>query len=244
MAALAMWFQDMSTGSPVSSTGSSVFTPGQVTALLWILGVIAFGMLVQALVYIVGGLVALKAMKEVKGGVDEVRRDIRSSTDEIKGKLYPLIDSVNHIGKSAEGILADATPKLKEISDHLVATTRIVHASAEKLGDTVGEANAKTQRQVARVDGMVTAALNTTADVVHAVEQGIKVPAQKIAIAVTEARFVAEGVLDKLKELAGGLPFMPRKAQKIPAAPGGYKPPVQRTATTPASVTGPVPLVK
>ena len=246
MAALALWFQDASTAG---------FSSGSEKMIAWSLVVIAIALALQALLYIgigIGALAALKTIKstindvrgEVKGTVGEVRRDLKVELDEIKGKLYPVIDSVTHITATAKNVLADAEPKLKVMTEHLVDTTRVVRDSAEKLGHTVNEANTKTQRQVARVDGMVTTALNTGADVVHAVEQGIKVPAQKIAVAVTEARFVVEGLVDKLKGMASGLPFIQHKAQKIPASPGGYKAPVQRTATTPVAATGPVPLVK
>src|SRR5947209_12847928 len=183
MAALAMWFQDASTGGMSAD------------AQKWIvifLGVIAFSMLVQALVYIGIGIGAMAAIKKVKGTVDEVRRDLKAETVEIKGKLYPVIENVTHITKTAQGVLADVEPKIKVVTDHLVETSRVVRDSAEKIGNTVGDANQKTQRQVARVDGMVTAALDTTTEVVQTIEHGIRVPAQKIAQAATQARFVAE----------------------------------------------------
>ena len=190
MAVLAMWFQDAST------TGMS---SGSEKMMAWSLVVIAAALALQALLWIgigIGALIALKKVKstidevrgELKGTVGDLRRDLKVEVAELKGKLYPVIDSVNDIGNTAKTVLADAEPKIKIISEHLVETSRVVRDSAEKLGQTVGDANAKTQRQVARVDGMVTAALNTTNDVVHAIEHGIKVPAQKIALAATEAR--------------------------------------------------------
>lgn len=260
MAVLAMWFQDAAT------TG---FSSSSEKMIAWSLVIIAVALALQALFYMgigIGALIALKKVQttidtvrgELKGTVGEVTRDLKVEVAEIKSKLYPVIDNVNHISNTAKNVLADAEPKLKVITEHLTETSRVVRDSAEKLGQTVGDANSKTQRQVARVDGMVTAALNTTADVVHAIEHGIKVPAQKIAVAATEARFVAEGLLDKLKGMASSLPFMQSKpANKIPTGPGGYRAPVQRTTvypatsatsatpmSTPPSATGAVPLVK
>jgi methyl-accepting chemotaxis protein len=242
MAALALWMQE-------TSTGVGGFSPDAEKWIVVFLGLIAFSMLVQALVYIVGGLVAMKVFKDLKGTVDEARRDLKASTEEIKGRMYPLVDGLMHAGKTAQGLIDDTVPKIKIASDHLVETSRIVRDSAEKLAHTVTEVNQKTQRQAARVDGMVTAALDTTAEVVATVEHGIKVPAQKIAQMAVQARFVAEGVFDRVKSLAAGLPFM---QQRTPA-PGSGTPrgPVARpagtppvTATTPAGATGAVPLVK
>lgn len=256
MAVLAIWFQDAAPAAGMSS--------GTETMIAWSLVVIAAAMALQALLWIGVGIGALIAIKKVKSSVDDVRNDIKGHAEEIKGKIYPVIDTVTHIGHNAQAILADATPKIKTATEHLVETSRVVRESAEKfsgtlrdsadkISHTVGDANLKTQRQVARVDGMVTAVLDTTAEVVQTIEHGIKVPAQKIAQAATQARVIAEGVLDRVKAMAGGLPFLqhkgpsPSAAPRTPVSPGlarSYTPPPTRGATTPASATGSIPLVK
>jgi methyl-accepting chemotaxis protein len=246
MIALAMWFQD---AAPVGFSNDSE------KMIAWSLVVIAIALALQALLYIGIGIGALAAIKKVKGTVDEVRhdlkgtiadvrRELKAEADEIKGKLYPVIESVTHISKTTQSVLTDAEPKIKIVTDHLVETSRVVRVSAEKLSQTVGDANQKTQRQVARVDGMVTAALDTTAEVVHTIEHGIKVPAQKVAQAATQARFVAEGLMDKIKAIAGGLPFLQSRRPAPSAATRSYPPPRPRNATTPAAATGSVPLIK
>ncbi|GAC1415161.1 MAG: hypothetical protein NVSMB62_02270 [Acidobacteriaceae bacterium] len=248
MTALAMWFQDATT----STGGVSAETEKYIVIFL---GLIAFSMVVQALVYIAAGIVAMKAMKaadntvqEVKGAIAEVRRDLKTSTDEIKAKVYPVIESMTHLGKTAQGILDEATPKLRLVSDHIVETSRVVRDSAVKFQGTAADVNHKTQRQVARVDGMVTAALDTTAEVVATIEHGIKVPAQKIASAAVQARHVVEGVLERVKTLTAGLPFLQGKGP-APARPRPYPAstapaPPRPTGNTPASATGRVPLVR
>lgn len=256
MAALAMWTQD---------TGGAVLSPDTAKWIIICLAVIAFSMLVQALVYIVGGLVALKAIKEVKGTVDEVRKDAKTSIEEIKAKVYPVVDGIMHIGHTAQTMVDEAAPKVKVVTEHLVETSRIVREAANKLGQTadhlshtVTDANQKAQRQVARVDGMVTAALDTTAEVVATVEHGIKVPAQKIAQAATQARFVVEGVFDRLKAMASGLPFVQKSGPKAAArtatpaapvpAPVGPRPPASeppiKLRPAPTHASGSVPIAK
>jgi hypothetical protein len=54
---------------------------------------------------------------------------------------------------------------------------------------------------------MVTAALTTTAEVVEAIGNGIRVPAQKIAAGVTQAKNLIEGLIAKFKEKTAGTPF-------------------------------------
>ncbi len=253
MAVLAMWFQDATTSTGGMSTSTE-------KNLVFFIGIIAVAMALQALVFIAAGIGALVAglkvmkavdgaVKEAKGAVAEVTRKLESATDEVKGKVYPIIESVTHIGKAAQGIVDEATPKIRIVSDHIVDTSRIVRDSAQSFQSTAGDVNTKTQRQVARVDGMVTAALDTTAEIVATVEHGIKVPAQKIATVAGQVRQVAEGLLDRVKTVANGLPFLQGKGPASTSRPKPYPaataPAAPRpTGTTPASATGSIPLVR
>jgi len=57
------------------------------------------------------------------------------------------------------------------------------------------------------VDGMVTAALITTAEVVETIGNGIRVPARKLAVILTQAKIVGEGLLAKVKSMVASSPF-------------------------------------
>ena len=46
-----------------------------------------------------------------------------------------------------------------------------------------------------------------TAEVVDTIANGIRVPAQKIAVMVTQAKYVAEGLLEKVKSMGAKSPF-------------------------------------
>ena len=253
MAALAMWMQE-----------TGMLSPDIARWMVICLAVIAFSMLVQALVYIVGGMAAMKAIKELKSSVDEARSDARASLEEVKAKVYPLVDGIMHIGRTAQTVVDEAAPKVKVATEHLVETSRIVREAAQKLSqtadhlsNTVTDANQKAQRQVARVDGMVTAALDTTAEVVATVEHGIKVPAQKIAQAITQARFVAEGLIERVKKISCEIPFLQPKTPRssgvgatppvtstpVPSRPPTPEPAVKLRAA-PTHVSGSVPIVK
>lgn len=244
MAVLAIWLQDVSAGG---------FSPTEQVWIVVALIGIAAALLIQSLLYVVGGLVALRVITKVKGTVEEARRDMKGTTDEIKAKIYPLVDSLTHAGKTAKDLLDDSAPKIKAVTEHLVETSKTVRDTAEKLGQTVSEANQKTQRQVARVDHMVTSALDTTAEIAATVEHGIKVPAQKIAQVAVQTRYVVEGLLERIKGMASGLPFM---QQHKPSTGPSYKtrgpvaypapPPAPPTtgSHTPPAVTAPVRLVK
>jgi methyl-accepting chemotaxis protein len=191
---LAMWLQE----SDAASTRHLVFI------LVLIIAVAMAGM---AIVLVLFSLKAMKAIKEVT-----------ATADEIKAKVLPLIDEVTAFSKSGREMLQDAAPKVKLMTESLVRTTDtlaetslIAKSAVQKIEITVSDANLRTQRQVARVDGMVTTALNTTSEIVETINHGIRVPAQKIAVMASQARYAVEGLLEKVKSMAAGTPFGAKK---------------------------------
>lgn len=190
---LAMWLQD----SDAADTRRLVFI------LVLIIALAMAGMAVVLVVF------SLKAMKAIK--------DVAAAADQIKSKVLPLLDEVTAFSKSGREMLQDAAPKVKAMTESLVRTTDtlaetslIARTAVQKIEVTVDDANMRTQRQVARVDGMVTTALNTTAEIVETINHGIRVPAQKIAVMATQARYAVEGLLEKVKSMAAGSPFRPK----------------------------------
>ena len=151
-------------------------------------------------------VIGVKAMKTIK--------ELGETATELKGKILPLLDEVMEISKTSRVLLQDAAPKVKAITENLVTasnslaeTSKEARAAMAQIDTTVTDANLRAQRQVARVDGMVTAALTTTAEVVEAIGNGIRVPAQKIAAGVTQAKNLIEGLIAKFKEKTAGTPF-------------------------------------
>ena len=189
---LAMWFQETYT-----------FSSGNAKLLMVFIGVVALSMALQAIVQI---SISLKGFKAIK--------DMAATAEELKQKVLPLIDTSTAVARSAQALLHETTPKVRRITDNLVETSNVlvstgnvVRASVVQIDKTVSDANMRTQRQVARVDGMVTAALTTTAEVMDTVERGIRVPAQKIALMATQTKYVLEGIFAKIKSAAGRSPF-------------------------------------
>ena len=93
---------------------------------------------------------------------------------------------------------------------------------------------------------MVSAALNITAEVVESINHGIRVPAQKIAQAATQAKNVVEGLLERIKGMAGNTPFggqkrqQPKPASAYPSsgAPFRSASPASGSSGTPTTPTG------
>jgi len=190
----AMWLQE----SDVAGTNRLIMI---------FIGLIAIAIVGMAIVLMVISVKALKAVKDLSG-----------TAEEFKIKLLPMLDEVTALSKSGRQMLEDSAPKVKLItenlvkaSDTLVATSNIARTTLQHIDTTVSDANRRTQRQVARVDGMFTAALDTTAEVVETITQGIRVPAQKVAVMATQAKYLAEGLFAKFKSMAANSPFASRK---------------------------------
>jgi methyl-accepting chemotaxis protein len=180
MAMLAMWFQGTDAVSEINSNLLTIF-----------IGLVALAMLVQATALIV---LAAKSVKAIKG--------LAESVDELKQKALPLIDSATEISRSAQSLMTETAPKVRAIADNLLETSDLVRGTAQHFEETLADANLRTQRQVARVDGMVTAALTATVEVVETIGNGICGPAQKIASMAGQAKRFAEGLLAGIKSYA------------------------------------------
>jgi methyl-accepting chemotaxis protein len=199
---LAMWFQDADMANSLH----------QMSTFMGILAISVAAL--TALIMVGGAVLGAKLLKAVN--------KVTNIATELQTKTNPILQEAGVITKHVREVIEDAKPKLATITDHLARTSETVSeaavsakAAVQKVEATVSDANARTQRQVARVDGMVSAALNTTAEVVESINHGIKVPAQKIAQAANQARFVVEGLLDRIKGMAGS-------AQKRPSRPAAY----------------------
>ena len=226
MTFLAMWLEDPDMVKSLHNM--SIF-----------MGILAISVAVIAALVMVGGAVlGASLMKAIS--------KVTSIATELHEKANPVIHEASVISKHAREMIEDAKPKIATITENLAKTSATVSqtaetakATAEKVQQTVVDANTRTQRQVARVDGMVSAALNTTADVVESINHGIRVPAQKIAQAATQARVIVEGVLDRIKGAAASSPFGGRRATPRASSYSGSRPASGGTYSTSGSSSNP-----
>jgi hypothetical protein len=146
-----MWLQE--TGS-LSSANSQLLT--------WFVGMVAVALVVQAIVVVVVAIGAAKATKRAFEIADELRT-----------KIGPLLDTT-------QSVFHDAAPKVKIITENLVETSHIVRSKAREFDATASELNMKARVQAARVDGMVTSVLNTTAEISDTLQRAVKVPVREV----------------------------------------------------------------
>jgi Mg2+/Co2+ transporter CorB len=145
-----MWLQD---------AGS--LSSGNTKLLVMFVGMVAIAMVVQAIAVIVLALGAVKARKRALEIAEEVRT-----------KVMPILETT-------QSVLHDAGPKVKIITENLVETSHVVRSKAQEFDATASELNMKARVQAARVDGMVTSVLNTTAEISETLQRAVKVPVRE-----------------------------------------------------------------
>jgi len=133
-------------------------------------GVIAAAMVAQALGLIGSAIFASKMLKKVE-----------HLSDSFDQKTTPVM-------LKATALLDDLGPKIRSVSGNVEQISYTVREKCDELGATltqinrtVVDVNARTQVHVARVDGMVADALDTTAEVSRVVQDGIRTPVRQIA---------------------------------------------------------------
>ena len=136
---------------------------GNSTLLMIFVAVAAFALLAQAIAFIIMAVGAKKASNRGLAIAEEVRI-----------KAMPLIHD-------AHELVREMTPKLKLITENLVDTTHMVRTKAHEFDSTASDINAKTKAQVARVNGIMTSVLNSTAEVTETLQRGIKVPLREVS---------------------------------------------------------------
>ena len=166
------------------------------------IGLVALALVGMAIALIV---VAVTASKAIKG--------FNATTAELTGKVLPLIEVMTEVSKSGQAMLHDAAPKVKHITDTLVdagdtlaETSKVARSAVQQFDTTITDLNQRTQRQVARVDGMVTSTLTAAVEAVETVGRGMRVSAQKVAEATSQAKYFAEGLLAKIRGSNGTAP--------------------------------------
>jgi cytoskeletal protein RodZ len=181
----AMWLQEPS----LASTNHLIMI---------FIGLVAVAMIGMAIALV---MVAITAAKAIKG--------FTATSEELIGKVLPLIEAATDISKTGQSMMLDAAPKVKQITDALVdasdtlaETSKVARSAVQQFDNTITDVNMRTQRQVARVDGMVTTALTATVEAVETISRGIKVPTQKIVAFAGQAKLFAEGLLARIRSNA------------------------------------------
>jgi hypothetical protein len=161
---------------------------GNSRLLMVFVAMVAIALVAQAIALIVMAIGAGKARKRALEIAEEVRL-----------KLMPILDTSHEV-------IRDSAPKVKIITENLVETSHVVRAKAQEFDVTASDLNTKARAQAARVDGMVTGVLNTTADISETLQRAVKVPVREIAGLVNGFKAGLDVLVGRAKEFGRGKP--------------------------------------
>jgi hypothetical protein len=157
---------------------------GNSKLLMLFIGVAAAALLIQAIVLAVFATGAMKAQKQLFGELSDFREKASQFIDrsnslivEFTPQARQIAIRVDKITTHIEKIAAIADQKAAEIAPTISAANQTVAAANQ----TAAEANLKARAQIARVNGMVTSALDATVRLGIAIERGIAVPGREVA---------------------------------------------------------------
>jgi hypothetical protein len=176
-----MWLQD-----PDSlSSGNS-------RLLMIFVAMVAIAMVAQAVALIIMAIGAAKARKR---GLE--------IAEEIRVKMMPIISGTHEM-------IRDNAPKVKIITENFVEASHVIRSKAQEFDVTASDLNAKTRAQAARVDGMVTSVLNTTAEISESIQRGIKVPVREVTGVVNGLKAGLDVLVGRAKGFGSGRTTYPR----------------------------------
>jgi uncharacterized protein HemX len=132
------------------------------TLLVVFIAVAAISILMQAGFTVATFFAARKAQKKIMDLADDVRLH-----------ALPAI-------MSSRELIQDLTPKVKQITENLTATTATLRSKADQVGGLVGNVTERAQAQASRVDGMVKGTLDQLTIAVHAIEHGVAAPVRQV----------------------------------------------------------------
>jgi len=122
---------------------------------------------------------------------------LHSISSNVEEKALPLITRTSDL-------VRDLTPKVTAIGTNVEQVSYTVRAKIDELGqtvtqlnETIADANGRTRVHVARVDNIVSEALDTTEDVSRTVQQGIRVPVREIAAIIAGIKVAVETLIDR-----------------------------------------------
>lgn len=169
---------------------------------------------------------------DLKPKIASVSGDVTHITGVVKGKVDEVGATVSKVVGDVQQTVTKVTEQVSEtvtkVTDHVGGTvtkvTDQVGDTVTQVNSTVQDVNGKTKDQVARVNGIVSEALEATEKISRSVQEGIRVPVDKMVDWVGSAKGGMELILGKVPFAAKFLNQPSKKPTPIrttTVAPGG-----------------------
>jgi len=159
-------------------------------------------LLVYTALVAVAVLIEAIALGALAFAMAKLIRQISILTEEAKGKVYPLIDTVHQLTEKsldiadiAHDVVEDASPKIKHVINNVAETSDVYRAKVAEVDALITDTTQKAKRQSDRVDGMVTGVITRTGEVAGHIQHAIMQPAKQMAGIINGAKTTIESLL-------------------------------------------------
>ena len=125
-------------------------------------------------------------------GALQTRKRVNALTERIESDVLPAVHSVR-------GLVEDATPKLKQATDHVLEISRTAREQVDHVNETLTDIVNKTQTQADRVDECLTSTLNVIGRATGSVHRATGGTSRKMNAVLTGFR-VGAAVLGSRKK--------------------------------------------
>ena len=166
-------------------------TEHQSTWLIIFTAVVALAVLIEAIAL---GALALAAAK--------LLAQLAELSNEAKGKVYPILESVRdisakgqHIAAVAQNVVTDLEPKIKRVSTNITDTSDVYRAKVAEVDSLITDTADKARKQSDRVDGMVSSALTRTGEITAHIQHAILSPVRQVSGLVSGAKASIDSLL-------------------------------------------------
>jgi methyl-accepting chemotaxis protein len=178
--------------TPTCLAGLAFFQTAEVPAhdihlLMIFAGIIALALIVAAVGMVLTSVFAARLLHSVNCVVKEAKEHTGPLLAKTNALVQELGPKIHHLTENAEQISYTVREKIDEIG-----------VTVTQINATVQEANGRTRRQVAHVDGIVSDALHAAEHVSQTVQEGIRGPVRQMAGILAGVR----AGLEKLVEMS------------------------------------------
>ncbi len=174
-------------------------TEHQSTYLLVYTAVVAVAVFIEAIAL---GALAFAAAKLLK--------QLGVLTEEAKGKVYPILESVRdisakgqQIAEVAKNVVADTEPKIKRVTANIADTSDVYRAKVAQVDSLITDTTNKARNQTERVDTMVTNAVTRSGEIASQVGHAVVAPVRQLSGLVSGTKAGIESLIQSFSPRPG-----------------------------------------
>jgi len=122
--------------------------------------------------------------------VRKAAKAVKEDLDELRATVVPVMDSTREVIGNTRDVIERLAPKVEAAADDVMETVRIVREKSVELDESVSEILERLHRQSARLDGMLSGALDTVDRAGEYVAEAVSGPVRQLSAVVASIKAI------------------------------------------------------